>query len=60
MRRAAETPGLWAELQAGIPSEPLRTMDDHVRVLSRLYRELLADRTGANLHALPSEELASA
>jgi glycosyltransferase involved in cell wall biosynthesis len=60
MRRAARTPGLWAELRAGIPSEPLRTMDDHVAVLSRLYRELLTDRTGANLHALPSEELTSA
>jgi glycosyltransferase involved in cell wall biosynthesis len=60
MRRAAGTPGLWAELQAGIPSEPHRRMDDHVRALSRLYRELLADRTGANLHAHPAEELASA
>ena len=38
---------------------PLRTMDDHVGP-ERLYKELLADRTGANLHALPSEELASA
>ena len=60
MRRAAETPGLWAQLQAGIPSEPHRTMDDHVRMLSRLYRELLTDRTGANLQAVESEELASA
>jgi hypothetical protein len=35
-------------------------MDDHVHALSRLYRELLADRTGADLQATPSEELASA
>jgi glycosyltransferase involved in cell wall biosynthesis len=59
MRRAG-TPGLWSELQSGIPSEPHRRMDDHVHALSRLYRELLADRTGANLNALPSEELAGA
>jgi glycosyltransferase involved in cell wall biosynthesis len=60
MRRAAGTPGLWADLVAGIPSEPFRRMDDHVHALGRLYRELLADRTGADLQATPSEELASA
>ena len=30
MQRAAETPGLWDELRAGIPPEPAALMDDHV------------------------------
>jgi glycosyltransferase involved in cell wall biosynthesis len=44
MQRAAETPGLWEELRAGIPAEPPRWMDDHVAILSDLYRRLLAER----------------
>ena len=38
MQRAAETPGLWEELRAGIPPEPPRSMDDHVEILGDLYR----------------------
>jgi glycosyltransferase involved in cell wall biosynthesis len=45
MQRAAETPGLWEELRAGIPAEPPRWMDDHVAILSDLYRRLLAERS---------------
>jgi glycosyltransferase involved in cell wall biosynthesis len=41
MQRAAETPGLWEELQAGIPAHPPRLMADHVEILSDLYRRLL-------------------
>ena len=44
MQRAAETPGLWDELRAGIPADPPRWMDDHVTILSDLYRRLLAER----------------
>lgn len=60
MLRAASTPGLWKELQAGIPPEPPRTMDDHVRALGELYEELLVERTGAKPFLHRSEELASA
>jgi hypothetical protein len=56
LQRAAGTPGLWERLQAGIPADPPRTMDDHVNVLSRIYRQLLVDR-----NAVPEPaELASA
>jgi glycosyltransferase involved in cell wall biosynthesis len=58
--RAAETPGLWEKLQAGIPPDPPRTMDDHVRVLSSLYTQLLAARSRPDADRAPSEELASA
>lgn len=44
MRRAAQASGLWDRLQAGIPPDPPRTMDDHVQVLSGLYEQLLAER----------------
>jgi glycosyltransferase involved in cell wall biosynthesis len=37
--RAAETQGLWEQLQAGIP--PVHSMDDHVMRLQDLYRELM-------------------
>lgn len=47
MARAAETPGLWEELRAGIPSDPPRWMSDHVEILSDLYRRLLAERSSA-------------
>ena len=60
MRYAAGTPGLWEKLQAGIPPEPPRTMDDHVEVLSSLYRELLASGPGARVTERSVEELASA
>ena len=39
MHRAAETPGLWERLQAGISE--VHTMDDHIVWLTALYGELL-------------------
>ena len=60
MWRAAETPGLWDRLQAGIPPDPPRTMDDHVQVLSVLYEQLLAERARPAADQSPSEELARA
>jgi glycosyltransferase involved in cell wall biosynthesis len=42
MRRAASTPGLWQQLQRGIPAVP--SMAEHVKALSSLYRRLLAQR----------------
>jgi glycosyltransferase involved in cell wall biosynthesis len=52
--RAAGTPGLWEDLWAGIPSEPPRSMDDHVEILSDCYRRLIASR------AVPGMPAASA
>jgi glycosyltransferase involved in cell wall biosynthesis len=42
MRRAAETPGLWDQLRAGIPA--VQTMGEHVTHLSAHYRRLLTER----------------
>jgi glycosyltransferase involved in cell wall biosynthesis len=42
LERAASTPGLWEELRAGIV--PPNPMDDHVTLLSTLYKRLLAER----------------
>jgi glycosyltransferase involved in cell wall biosynthesis len=39
--KAAETPGLWEELRAGIPPEPPRWMHEHVQILTGYYRRLL-------------------
>jgi glycosyltransferase involved in cell wall biosynthesis len=47
MLRAAETPGLWNELRAGIPADPPRWMDDHVQILKDLYSRLLTGRRSA-------------
>jgi glycosyltransferase involved in cell wall biosynthesis len=41
MQRAAESPGLWDGLRAGIPPRPFRAMQDHVEALSLIYRRLL-------------------
>jgi glycosyltransferase involved in cell wall biosynthesis len=43
MLDAAETPGLWDELQAGIPVDPPRWMSDHVDILTALYSRLLGE-----------------
>jgi glycosyltransferase involved in cell wall biosynthesis len=51
MQRAAETPGLWEELRAGIPPDPPRWMADHVEILSDLYRRLLTERGAAPARA---------
>jgi glycosyltransferase involved in cell wall biosynthesis len=43
MQQAADTPGLWEELCAGIPAVP--DMTDHAGTLSGLYKRLLAERS---------------
>lgn len=50
LRRAATTPGLWAQLRAGII--PVHTMDAHVARLTELYDELMdAKRAEVFSHA---------
>jgi glycosyltransferase involved in cell wall biosynthesis len=46
IRSAAATPGLWAQLQAGIP--PVYSMDRHVATLTRLYDELIEQRSAGS------------
>ena len=41
MQRAAETPGLWERLRAGIPE--VHRMDAHISWLSALYGDLMSD-----------------
>jgi glycosyltransferase involved in cell wall biosynthesis len=60
MRHAAETPGLWEQLQAGIPREPFRSMRDHVDTLARVYGRLLDERAARNARAKSTMEAASA
>jgi glycosyltransferase involved in cell wall biosynthesis len=47
MQRAAETPGLWQELQAGIPAQPGHDLAEDVRILTDMYETLLAERDPA-------------
>jgi glycosyltransferase involved in cell wall biosynthesis len=55
IRKAAETPWLWQELQAGIP--PVYDIKDHTEVVHGIYRKLLGGRHRASLvGALPSHE----
>jgi glycosyltransferase involved in cell wall biosynthesis len=42
LKRAAETPGLWSELRAGIP--PVYDIRDHAAVVTDIYRRVLAAR----------------
>jgi glycosyltransferase involved in cell wall biosynthesis len=42
LKRAAETPGLWDELRAGIPERPGHSLEEHAGNLSGLYREVLS------------------
>jgi hypothetical protein len=42
IQRAANTPGLWEELQAGIPA--IHAMDEHVTKLADLYEQLISER----------------
>ncbi|OLE57821.1 MAG: hypothetical protein AUI36_14290, partial [Cyanobacteria bacterium 13_1_40CM_2_61_4] len=44
MRRAAETPGLWEELQAGVPREPGHSIDEDVEIMTAIYKGLLERR----------------
>jgi glycosyltransferase involved in cell wall biosynthesis len=48
MLKAAETPGLWEELRAGIPPDPPRWMDDHLEILRGVYTRLLDKGSRAN------------
>lgn len=43
LREVVETPGLWERLRQGIPA--VHSMDHHVATLSRVYRQLLDQRT---------------
>jgi hypothetical protein len=42
IRRAAETPGLWDELRAGIPA--VYDIADHASAMNDVYKNLLAAR----------------
>jgi glycosyltransferase involved in cell wall biosynthesis len=44
MRRAAETPGLWEDLHAGVPREPGHSIEDDVATMSAIYKGLLERR----------------
>jgi glycosyltransferase involved in cell wall biosynthesis len=46
MRRAATTPGLWEELQSGIP--PVHSMNEHVMRLRNVYDSLMIERRSLN------------
>jgi glycosyltransferase involved in cell wall biosynthesis len=48
MRRAAETPGLWEELHAGVPLEPAHSIEEDATIMTAIYKELLEGRSRAN------------
>jgi glycosyltransferase involved in cell wall biosynthesis len=52
IERAVTEPGLWERLRAGIPH--VYTVDQHVESLTRLYRELLEQRSGQAVAAAPA------
>jgi len=60
MLRAAETPGLWDELRAGIPDAPPRWMHDHARILTEAYERLIADEADQPVTTGDREEVARA
>jgi glycosyltransferase involved in cell wall biosynthesis len=47
LQRAAETPGLWDKLRAGIPAEPGHSIAEDVETVRGIYNGLLADRRAA-------------
>ena len=51
IERAAMTPRLWYRLRDGIP--PVKTLDEHVTTLTRLYTDLIERRAGAREQASP-------
>jgi len=59
MRRAAETPGLWEELQAGVPREPGHSIDEDVEIMTAIYKGLLERRESMSPE-LSLEEVPSA
>jgi glycosyltransferase involved in cell wall biosynthesis len=48
MRRAAETPGLWDELQRAVPREPSHSIEEDAAIMTEIYKELLEGRSPAN------------
>jgi glycosyltransferase involved in cell wall biosynthesis len=55
LKHAVETPGLWSQLHAGIP--PVYEMRDHVKVVTDIYRRLLALGRTAAVCSWPAEVL---
>jgi glycosyltransferase involved in cell wall biosynthesis len=55
IKAAAETPGLWDDLHAGIPERPGHAITDHVAILTAHYERLLA---GAGLAAESERRIA--
>jgi glycosyltransferase involved in cell wall biosynthesis len=53
MRRAAETPGLWEELHAGVPREPGHSIEEDVEIMNAIYKGLLEGR--GEDHQVPLE-----
>jgi glycosyltransferase involved in cell wall biosynthesis len=51
LRRAAETPGLWDELKAGVPTEPGHSIEEDVETMLHMYDDLLASRMERVLEA---------
>jgi glycosyltransferase involved in cell wall biosynthesis len=60
MRRAAETPGLWEALRAGIPPNPGHPMAQHIQALTGLYAELLTEHAAGVSREPNLVEVASA
>ncbi len=61
LKTAAETPGLWSKLRAGIP--PVYDIRDHAEVVTDIYRRLLAasrhEREGAGTLSIQDKEVLS-
>jgi glycosyltransferase involved in cell wall biosynthesis len=60
MRRAAETPGLWEELQAGVPRRPGHSIEEDAVIMTTIYKALLDAGPGANGGSKALEGAASA
>jgi len=52
IERASETPGLWEELRAGIPTRAGHPMEEHARNITRLYERLLGNHATRRLAAV--------
>ena len=52
IERAVTEPGLWERLRAGIPH--VYTVDEHVESLTRVYRELLEQRSDQAVATAPA------
>jgi glycosyltransferase involved in cell wall biosynthesis len=55
MRRAADTPGLWEDLAAGIPPNAAHPMATHLEAVTDIYRRLLARSRQASAKRAPLE-----